>query len=245
LATVTAAVSAANTGNNAALTTTSFTPTAGDLLVAFAVVSGQASGGTFTDSQSLGWDTLTTALKSSSGDSLVFAVARNLAAASGTTVTFTPAGSPTSSGVAIAVLRVAGMTRTGSSAVRVVGATRNIGSESNVASGTPAPALPAAALTGNATVGAVANGANPATLDAPVGWTERFDTGYNTPATGLEAASRNSGFTGTTVTWGSSSATPFASVIAELDASVPVDPLDVPVTGKWPDASVATVYLGG
>src|ERR1043166_8051456 len=113
MASCTAGVSAANTGNNAALTTGSFTPAAGDLLVAIAIVTGQASGGTFTDSQSLGWSKTHQVLKASSADTLVIAVSKAFAANSAMTVTFTPAGSPTATGVAISVIRVSGMTRKG------------------------------------------------------------------------------------------------------------------------------------
>lgn len=213
MATCTAGVTANSTTNNAALTTGSFTPAASDLLVAFAVVTGQASGGVFTDSQTLGWEEVAFPLKASSADTLVVAVANTAAAASSMTVTFTPAGSPTSTGVAISVVRVSGMTRLGWNAVR------QVQFQQNQSSATPAPVFPQAALTGNPCLGAVANATNPAGMTAPSGWSELHDTGYATPTTGLETVAIDSGFTGTTVTWGSSSASAFCSAIIELDTT--------------------------
>lgn len=236
MAAVTAGVSAANTADNAALTTGAFTPAANDLLVAFAIVTGQANGGTFTDSQSLGWTQVMAALKAASADTLVCAVANALATASNMTVTFTPAGSPTSTGVAISVLRVSGMSRTARSAVRGSGREQN-----KAASGTPAPALTKAALTQNPCVGAVANATNVAGMTPPSGWTEQHDVGYNTPATGLETASIGSGFTGTTVTWGSTSGSAFSDIALELDSSQPTG-WDAVYQDKTDDRMIPVAY---
>jgi hypothetical protein len=50
-------------------------------------------------------------------------------------------------------------------------------------------------------------------------WTERQDVGFANDTNGLEVITRDSGFTGTTMTWGSSSASRFASMIIELDTT--------------------------
>lgn len=213
MATVTAGVSAADTTNNAALTTGSFTPAADDLLIAFGAVTGQVGGGTFTDSQGLGWTPVTLAIKNGSIDSLRCAVADNFAANIAMTVTFTPDGSPTSTGVAISVLRVAGMSRKGSAAIR------QSAKQDNQAAGTPAPSFAVAALTGNPTVGAVQSASNPTVLTPPTDWTEAHDTGHDSPTHGLESVFRNSGFTGQTITWGTGSASAFDSTIVELDTT--------------------------
>lgn len=239
MATVVAGISAASTSNNAALTTGSFTPAAGDLLVAFAVVSGQAGGGTFTDSQGLGWAPVATALKATSADTLVCAVSNARAAASAMTVTFTPAGAPTSTGVALSVLRVSGMSRAGLLAVR------QSASQANQSAGTPAPAFAVACRTADPAVGAVGNGTSPAGLVPPAGgtaWTEAHDVGYSTPTTGLETAFLSSGFAGTTVTWGGASASAFASLVVELDASAPLVDDDAPAAALWPDQRAVGVY---
>src|SRR5579885_2710878 len=117
--------SAASTSDNSSLTTGSFTPGAGDLLLAPAVVTGQAGGGTFSDSQGLGWTQVNSALKNASADTIVLAVANRFAAGSAMTVTFTPAGAPTCSGQAISVVRIIGMSRAGSAAIRQSGVQNN------------------------------------------------------------------------------------------------------------------------
>jgi hypothetical protein len=53
----------------------------------------------------------------------------------------------------------------------------------------------------------------------PTGWTEHADTGYNNPTSGMEVASRDSGFTSTSIIWGSNSASNWGAIIAELDSS--------------------------
>jgi hypothetical protein len=250
MATVVAGVSAANTGNNTTLTTGAFTPAAADLLVAFAYVTGQASGGTFTDSQSLTWTQVTTAANTTNTATLVLAISNALAANSSMTVTFTPAGAPTATGICISVLRVSGMKRTGVTAIRQAGPpvslpTQQIGKEESQGARTPAPSLPFAALTTNPVVGAVGNASNTAGLSPTTSggtFSEAHDVGYNNPSTGLETQFISSGFTGTTVTWGSGSATTFSDIVAELDSSAPVVDEDAPVLGKWPDATSVGVY---
>lgn len=215
---VTAGVSATSTTNNAALTSGSFTPSANDLLVAFAIVSGQAAGGTFSDSQSLGWTQVNSAVKNSSADTLVCAVANALAANSGMTVTFTPAGSPTSTGVAISVLRVSGMVNTGAAAIRQSKVQNNTiaGSPSN-----PDLTFDAVCLNGNPILIAVANGSNPTGLSPPAAVppsTLRHDIGFATPDTGLITASTNSGYGGgDRVLWSNASPTDYAMLNVELD----------------------------
>jgi hypothetical protein len=213
MAAVVAAGTATNTVNNSAVTVPGFTPTSGDLLVAVALVTGQGSGGTFSDNRSLGWTNIITAVKNTSGDSVVLAVANSLAGALSTTVTFTPAGGPTSSGVSISVMRVSGMSRTGLSAVR------QSAKADNQPQTTPAATFSVAALTANPIIGAVANQNNPAGITPPSTWNEIHDQGYASPNSGLETVAKDSGFTGTTVTWGFISASALCCLIAELDTS--------------------------
>jgi hypothetical protein len=232
MAAVAAGANVSDTTNNAPVGTGlgALSLADGDLLIAIATVSGQASGGTFSsDTQSLGgWTVIATALKNTSFDSIVVAVANALAVADTfLTVTFTPAGGPTSTGVNLSVLRVSGMTRTGSAAIR-----QSAKQDNQTGTFTPAPTFSVAALTGNPTIGAVGNGTNPATLTAPASWTEVNDIGYAAPTNGLEVVSRDSGFTGTTVTWGSSSASAWGSIIIELDTSAPFALPPVPRIGN-------------
>lgn len=154
----------------------------------------------------------------SSTASLYVYVADQLTTGSGSTGTVTiESGADAGAGSIISVYTIAGMSRAGASAVR------QSAGQSNQGSGTPAPAFASSALTGNVCLGAVYNATNPAGMTPPGSWTEGGDSGYTTgQVSGLETCHRNSGETGTTITWGSSSASAFASAIVELDASAAV-----------------------
>lgn len=210
--TTTAGVSASTATTNVALTTGSFTPASADLLVAVAVTTGQAGGGTVTDSLGLGWTTIATVLFNTSADSLVIAVANRFVQTTPMTVTFTPAGGPADTGVAISVLRVAGMQLAGVSAVRQFATQAN-----GAAAGTPAPVFTNPTMVGHTVIGAVGNRTNPATMTQPASWAEIHDIGYATAVAGLESAAIDGTFAGPTVTWGSASATAFGAVVIELE----------------------------
>lgn len=216
-ATVTHRVATASTANATSYASGSFTPAAGDLLVAFVVASGTVATGTMTDSQSLGFTKVTSALKASSADTVYAFVSNNTAAASSMTVTFDCTGD-SATGAIIFVASVSGILKTGTSAIL-----QSAVQENQAAGGTPAIAFTNAARVGNPTLGCVGNASNPAAVAPPTNWTEDAagDTGYNTPPTGGEYAFRNSGFTGTTITWGGTSATAFGGIILEIDASQP------------------------
>lgn len=65
---------------------------------------------------------------------------------------------------------------------------------------------PASALnTNNCYLGCVFNSDATPNIDPPTSWTELTDEGHFTPSTGMEAAYRVNGETGTTITWGASS----------------------------------------
>lgn len=218
MATVTLRSGVASTTNNAALASASFTPTAGELLVVVAMHSGlvtdpavtaSANGITFTK-------VLGPILKAASVDEMSVFVANQLVPASPVAMTCTTTPSASTGGL-IFVFSVTAMSRTGASAVRQSASQAN-----QAASTTPAPVLGAAALTGNALIGAVHQSQSPPALTPPTGWTETAtigDIGHNTPANGGEVAFINSGFTGTTVTWGSVAGSTFASAVLELDTS--------------------------
>lgn len=115
------------------------------------------------------------------------------------------------------MLKVTGMERYG------LAAALQSALQSNQASGTPTPVLSSAAKTYNALIGAVFNGANPAGL-TPRGtpaYSEQADVGYATPTSGLEVMTIDSGETGTSIAWGSSSASAFCSIILELQTNDP------------------------
>lgn len=197
--------------------TVTATPAVGDLIVIYTAHTGNTSAATPTDDQGGVYQEVTAAasVKVTSADQLRCFIRTQLIPAAVSTI-FTHAPG-TSTGGGLAVHKVTGMGRVGAAAARQAAV------QNNQAAATPAPAYGSSALTGNAHIGAIFNGTNPATMTAPASWTERTDVGYATPTSGLETASRDSGFTGTTVTWGSASGSAFCSSIVELDNSV--DPI--------------------
>lgn len=199
-------------------TSSAFTPQDGDLLLVFAVVSNTAVVATMTNSEGtqmvLHVAGATNAAFRTSLDRLYVFIANSYSTAVSQTVTIDVTGDP-GTGACIGIIAVAGMHRVGVGAVRQVGRQQN-----QAAGGTPAPAFPAAALSTNPIFGAIGNNSNPAAMTPPTDWIEPVaDGGYNTPTTGFQFVGRASGFTGETVTWGSTSASTFASYIIELDAS--------------------------
>jgi len=202
------------TGNR----TVTITPAVGDLLLVFVNVSANTNDApTCSDDQGGTYTLVSVAPRGASAHRLACFVRDALMTNTTSTVITAETGS-NSAGSVVAVA-VTGMARTGAEAIR------QSAKEDNAAAGTPAPAFPAAALTANLTLGAVGNADNPAGITHPADWLEREDTGQANPSTGLEVVTRDSGFTGTTVTWGGASATDFASMIVELDDSVvPTDP---------------------
>lgn len=211
-------------------TTVVATPVLDDLIIVIAASSGLAGGTTsVTDNNSDGFGTYTQIDVDRTGFSTTGVLTmwvrhRLIRSASSTTFTAAQVGS---TGGGLQVCRVSGMSIVGLGAIRGAG-----GQSSGTAATAPAPILlrrtgstfagTQAALTGNLCIGAVANGTNPAGMTAPGSWSESVDLGYATPTTGLETAFRNSGETGSTITWGSNSGSIFASMVIELDASVPL-----------------------
>lgn len=215
MATVTHRSTIAATTNNAAVVSGSFTPVVNDLLVAISYHTGKAVAPAVTASANgITFTPVFSVLKAASADVMTFWVATQLVPTSpvAMTVTSTPG---TASGGAISVFSVGAVTRTGLSAIR------GTGSQANQASGTPAAAMSATTLAGNPIIAAVFNGANPAAMTQPSGYSEAADTGYATPTSGVEAVFlQNPGAGISTLTWGSSSASAFCSGVVEIDASV-------------------------
>lgn len=223
-----------NTGNH----TVTATPSLADLIVVIVGNTGLAVTGV-SDNNSDGKGAYTKIVAdwtgfSTTGNGTMWI--RNALIGSATSTIFTATGGA-STGGGLEVCRISGMSICGLGAVRGCGGQSSIGAAS-----TPAPVLLArrgsvfsgtqAALTANLCIGAVWNGSNPATMTAPASWTESVDLGYITPTTGMETASRNSGETGSTITWGSTTATAGASMVIELDVSVPLLGYVNPAGGK-------------
>lgn len=226
MAACTHAIGTADTGNTPN-TSGAFTPALNDLLIVFVVLSAStgstdpcltcSTGMTFTN---VTGSSSAFALFASSVNGIACFVSNSLvSSATSQTVTIDP--SDPANGSILFVCRVSGMTKTGLAAIR------QFAFQENQAAGTPAPAFSVAALTSNPTLGCIGNTtATAATMTPPTSWTEPASTGdlgYGSPTTGGEYCFRDSGFTGTTITWGSSSSTGFASLIVELDASATLD----------------------
>lgn len=203
------------TTNNTNFTVTA-TPAVNDLIVIVGGFTGNVATPTFSDDNSAGaYTVITSAMKATSADEFYIAI-RNALIASAVSTIFTITRSGGTTGGGLSVLKVTGMTLTGSSAARGNGKQEN-----QAAGGTPAPVLSLTPLTGNAVISAVFNATNPAGTTIPASFTDRNNSGYNTPATGERTASRDSGQTNATITWGGTSASAFASLAIELDSSVP------------------------
>lgn len=198
-------------------TSGAFTPALNDLLVVFAQASATVEAtATLTNSTGLTFTQFLRAAFSAADSVYGFVSDALVSSAVSQTVTFDTAGDP-ATGSTIFVCAVAGMSRFGLDAVK-----QSAKQDTGTGGTTPAPAFGASCLTGNPTLGCVGNKSNPAALTPPTDWTEPAttgDLGYDAPTAGGEYVFRDSGFTGTTITWGSTSATAFGAVIVELDAS--------------------------
>lgn len=217
MATVTHRVTTADTGG-LPNTSGAFTPAVGDLLVVLVCVTNSTGASGFTFSSSIGGLTFSIARQIAgilSGAIWLLVADRLIAGGEDISQTVTIDTAPAGNGSVISVFSVSGMSNVGLSAVR-----QSAEQTGGGVGATPAPAFSGAALTTNPVLGIVMNTTNPAGLTAPSGWTEPAggDTGYSSPTTGCEVCFRSSGETGTTITWGSTSATAFSAGIMELDA---------------------------
>lgn len=209
-------VGTADTGNTPN-TSGAFTPAAGDLLVVFLAATVTAEDpATLTSSAGLTFTQIARETYSGTTNSHYLFVSNEAAAASSQTVSFSPVD--TATGTLICVFSVSGMTKLGATAVRQFATEK---SPSGAPTNAPEPIFSLSAITTNPTLGAVACSTNTPTLTAPTGWTEPAggDIGHVTPDSGIEVCSRDSGFTGTNIQWGTVPATQFAAIIVELDAS--------------------------
>jgi len=210
-----------STANQATYASASFTPTVDDLLVVFVLASAtavatppltaSANGLTFTLV-----DLQTSALSATLARYTYVADQLVPSSPSAMTVTVDFTGD-NATGCHIVVMAAIGMSRVGLDAVR-----QWVGPDDNHTAGnTPTVTFAAACLTTNPVLVHAANLTNSSTtVTQPSGWTEFFDGGYATPATGCEVAGIASGFTSATVTAGSTMSGGLYHAI-ELDASSP------------------------
>jgi hypothetical protein len=213
MAAITHIRSAAPTTNATTYTDTAFTPSAGVLLIVAAVASGTVANADLTSSSGLTFVRAATATMNSGADTIYLFVANDLTTGAEEQLTFDCTGDGATGAIRLTG-QITGMTKTGSTAVRQFKALSN-----QAAGGTPAITFDSACLTDNPTLGVLGNKSNPFGVTAPTSWNELNARAYDTPTTGGHYVGRDSGFTGTTITWGSTSATAFGGLIVEFDVS--------------------------
>jgi hypothetical protein len=205
----------ATTNNTGTYVSGSFTPTVGDLLFVICSIGATTDAGAATASANgITFTRIDPPAVRGGIDTTYLFVANQLVPASPSSMIITvDVSADPGTGDTMFTGAVTGVTKVGAAAVRQTAV-------NNAASGAPAATFAAATLAGNPLVGGMQNLASPAGVTEPSGWTELTDTGYATPTKGGEWAHLAAGSAGvTTVTWGSSSATAWAALIAEFDAS--------------------------
>jgi hypothetical protein len=131
-------------------------------------------------------------------------------AISNTTVTWTPTDVGTAT--IITVFTIAGMSRTGTNAVK------QTAKQDNLTSGSPSATFGSSCLTGNPTICATGDSVSD-TITAPTGWTDDGAGTTTAPVMKFRTAHRNSGFTGTAITWNGSTAGSNGTLHVEFDSS--------------------------
>jgi hypothetical protein len=215
MATVTpASAQTPSTANASSYAGAAFTPAVNDLVVVVFSATGTVdTGADATDNQGGTYTLLATATRTSAHSIYVLVRDTLVSSAVSHTVTCTLAVDP-GTGAEVQTFVISGMGVAGATAMRQAAI------QNNNTGGTPAPVFASAALTGNPLIGGVSAASSPPALTPPSGWTEAYDHGHASPTGGTESVYRSSGFTSTTVTWGSSTGTvDFGAVVVEFDAS--------------------------
>lgn len=202
--------------------TATITPALKDLFVVFAFAAGTGVGATLTDNNTNLGDVgaYTLAQSVTFGGSKLHAYVRNslLRGTTSTIVTFDPGASSTAAALAVIAI--------GSQNVAMPAAQLQ-GQTATGAAGVATVTLPTSSQTEDLTLIALANTTNPPGLTAPAGWTNRSNIGAAGPI-GLIAATRDSGFTGTAITWGTNPVTTWGSIALEISA-LAMDSVAAPV----------------
>jgi len=193
----------------------SFTPVAGDLIIIICDVTGSSGITATASANGITFINVGTWLQGTSANQGAILVANKLIGGSPSSMTVTinlSGGNAT--GADIGVLRVSGMSNTGARAVRQFANNDNLGNGT-----TPNIVFANACLTSNVVIVGISNVLNPAAITPPTNFTERGDGGYSTPTHGFEWATRDSGHTSKTVTWGAAAGTVHGEGGIELDTS--------------------------
>lgn len=203
-----------NTTSGAKTVTAS--PAVGDLILIFVAVSGDSTHSAPTDNQSGTYTIIGSQLNNNSALYGAWYVRDALVPAGSSTI-FTLSNPGSDTGGGLAVVKITGMSNAGSSAVRQ----SKLGGQGGSSAATPATGTwTSSKLTTNPVVGAVINLSNPANLTPTTSYSELLDTGYSTPASGVEIQKIDSGDTSNTMTWGGSSGSDWVCMGVELEATV-------------------------
>lgn len=199
----------ADTSNLTSYATASFTPTANSFLIVFikatATLVGSISGGSLT------WTTQRSG--TGGGDAHFIFTAPVGSSPSSMTIVY-DCTADAATGCLLKTYQVTGHNTT----------TPVIQSQlvSNATTGADPVITPASAMgTNNAYMAVLWNGTNPFAATPPTNWTETDDTGFGSPAAGLEAAYRINGETGTTITFTAVSSTWRSAFIEIAPAAIP------------------------
>ena len=195
-----------------------FTPVVGDLVVVFCVANGNTNASpTCSDGNTGGtYSLLFTALKNGSADIISCFVRDNLVPNTTSTTVTVAIGAHTAT--EIVVTAITGSPLAGTAAIAQTATQAN-----QAGSTTPAPAFANNAVTQNLILSFIGNGTNPGGVTKPAGTTPTWTLYQNVGQTacGLDAIYANSGFSSKTITWGSTSASAFASCAVEVSLASP------------------------
>ena len=196
-------------------------PAVNELIVVIHGMSGWASGDNslITDNNADGLGTYSrlgtaTAPLSTGGGTagaLWFSV-RNALIGSATSTIFTAANTGDTGG-GLTVLAFSGMTRTGLQAIL-----QSVG-ESTQTENPPTITFATATLTGNPVILGVLGEDNPPALTSPTGFTEAIDTGWASPATGIQVCWDDAGNAATLFSWSAGALTDHNEIGVELDTT--------------------------
>lgn len=194
--------------------TCAITPAVGDLLVVFCAASVNTNDTpTCSDGNTGGTYTRIGVAAFNASANRFSAFVRDTLVPNTTATTVTVAtGSNTSAEIVIVAIKDA--LRAGIAAIR------SSGFQVNQSSGTaPAPVLNQSARTENVTITAIGTLSTSGNNPSPASWSERQDVNQASPTVGLGCSTRDSGFTGTTITYSANAGSNYASVALEIDGS--------------------------
>lgn len=194
--------------------TVTATPAVGDLIVILAAFSNATDMNDPSDDQGGTYSWLGFTVRSASG-LILGAFVRNSLVTSATSTVYSVDTNDADNGGGLAVLKVTGCPVAGADAIRQIA----VADDKNSGT-TPTPVFSNTTLVGNPIIGAVLNLNNPPGLTPRTGYSERYDSGYSTPTTGMEVMSSDVGEAVTSVAWGGTSGSNYCALAIELNARV-------------------------